>query len=165
MNRLRMFALSIIMISTISPAVTQASTARQGIGTAYPTQHFANPIERAFTYAGHYWRTEPCGGDVSMEWGAMAPHEEVAAQFMTRADHPNRPFNCLIQIATHYWPSYKKMSERWPAFCLTIVHAFGALLQKPDSHNPHSVMYLYQGVSAIPRICQRHEPITFDTSG
>src|SRR4051794_34318417 len=88
------------------------------------------------------WNTDPCGGQYTIEWGALDDNVNAQSSWtnpQSAYDNPELNGDCKV--------TFNPGAEfDWPKFCTVIVHELGHLAGKPHAADPRDVMAAYYTV-------------------
>jgi hypothetical protein len=102
-----------------------------------------SPAEQlAIQIAESTWNTDPCGGQVTVTWGALGADVNAQSSWtnpQSAYDAPQLNGDCSVTFN----PS---ADFDWAKFCTVMVHEYGHLSGKPHSPDPNDVMNAYYTV-------------------
>src|SRR4051812_24480905 len=85
------------------------------------------------------WNTDPCGGQYTIEWGALDDNVNAQSSWtnpQSAYDNPELNGDCKV--------TFNPGAEfDWPKFCTVMVHELGHLAGKPHAADPRDVMAAY----------------------
>jgi matrixin len=96
----------------------------------------------AIQIAKSTWSTDPCGGQVTVSWGALGTDVNAQSSWtnpQSAYDAPQLNGDCSVTFN----PS---ADFDWAKFCTVMVHEYGHLAGKPHSPDPNDVMNAYYTV-------------------
>src|SRR3954447_19092970 len=151
---LRTFGLLLLAVGPLAFASYQATQPQQfhakdaafddtTVGAiAHPEQHFAadsQGMTTAIALAKQHWNTDPCGGQVQIEWSGLASDINAQSSWTNPTsayDNPTQNGDCKV--------TFNPGAEfDWPKFCTVTVHEFGHLAGRPHVNNDDDVMSPY----------------------
>jgi hypothetical protein len=96
-------------------------------------------IQRAQAIATEYWGTKPCGGAVTMEWGALdGTVNALSTWWNPTSAYGNAGENSQCKVTLNVAQLFD-----WPELCTVIVHEYGHLAGQQHSTDRNSPMYAY----------------------
>lgn len=102
-----------------------------------------SPAEQlAIQIAKTTWHTDPCGGQVTVEWGSLGADVNAQSSWtnpQSAYDNPELNGDCTVTFNPG-------ADFDWKKFCTVMVHEYGHLAGNPHSPDPNNVMNAYYTV-------------------
>ena len=115
-----------------------------------------SPAEQlAIQIAKTTWNSDPCGGQVTVEWGTLGADVNAQSSWtnpQSAYDNPELNGDCTVTFNPG-------ADFDWKKFCTVMVHEYGHLSGKPHSPNPNDVMNAYYTVPI--QACVNQTPSQF----
>src|SRR3954469_1218895 len=125
---------------------------------AHPEQVFAagsQQMTTAIAIAKQHWNTDPCGGQVQIEWSGLASDINAQSSWTNPTsayDNPTQNGDCKV--------TFNPGAEfDWPKFCTVTIHEFGHLAGRPHSPDPDDVMFAYYTRPAAECAVAKRRPV------
>lgn len=100
-----------------------------------------------------HWGMTPCGGKVSIRWGALDPSLNAQSSWVNPVDdfaQPSRNTDCEVTLST-------ATTWDWPKLCTVVIHEIGHLDGHDHVADPTDIMY-FAYVQPAPECAAMAEP-------
>jgi hypothetical protein len=101
-----------------------------------------------------HWGMTPCGGKVSIAWGALDPSINAQSSWVNPVDdfaQPSLNTDCQVTLSTGTWWD-------WPKLCTVVIHEIGHLTGHDHVADPTDIMY-FAYVQPAPECTTTPEPV------
>jgi hypothetical protein len=137
----------------LAPAAARADDTSSGTPAAtWPTG--GSTLHLLLQMGTGHWGMTPCGGRVSIAWGALDPSLNAQSSWVNPVDdfaQPSLNSDCQITLSTGTWWD-------WPKLCTVVVHEIGHLTGHDHVADPADIMY-FAYVQPAPECAATPEPV------